>query len=288
MLFLSLVLILPAVRLVLATVNAFALCLIRRGVSRRFGRTTSIFFTLLTCSQFHLMFWMGRTLPNMFALVPGMAQHQHGFIFLILPPVNIASFLLVDCAPKAHAPPRRNLAFAIGLLTFAAIVFRAELVLLLGPLVLQSLFLGHISFVEIIKTGVIAGVPSLGQLYFRFISFSMDSLPSAVGHRLLQGHLPISGQSYCWELSCFHPPYVSSNLHGQFPSIFHTVARTFSCSQSFTSHNLILSFLLGSALTFVHHSPHGHSRLLLLANATEPSMARVRKHLLQCRRGSRL
>lgn len=60
------------VRLVLATVNALGLCLIRRAVSRRFGRPTSLLFVLLSCSQFHIPFWMGRTLPNMFALLPGM------------------------------------------------------------------------------------------------------------------------------------------------------------------------------------------------------------------------
>jgi hypothetical protein len=59
------------VRLVLATLNAIGLCLLRRAVARRFGRPTGLFFTLITCSQFHIPFWMGRTLPNMFALFPG-------------------------------------------------------------------------------------------------------------------------------------------------------------------------------------------------------------------------
>jgi len=59
------------VRLVLATMNAVGLVLVRRAVSRRFGRTTALMYVLLTCSQFHLPFWMGRTLPNMFALFPG-------------------------------------------------------------------------------------------------------------------------------------------------------------------------------------------------------------------------
>lgn len=65
------------VRLVLASVNAIGLCLVRRAVSRRFGRPTGLLFTLLTCSQFHIPFWMGRTLPNMFALFPGASRQPH-------------------------------------------------------------------------------------------------------------------------------------------------------------------------------------------------------------------
>ena len=60
-----------AVRLVLATINAIGLILIRRAVSRWFGRLTGFLWALLTCTQPYLLFWMGRTLPNMFALFPG-------------------------------------------------------------------------------------------------------------------------------------------------------------------------------------------------------------------------
>lgn len=64
------------VRLVLATINAFGLILIRRAVSRWLGRPTGFLWTLLTCTQSHLPFWMGRTLPNMFALFPGAWIHS--------------------------------------------------------------------------------------------------------------------------------------------------------------------------------------------------------------------
>lgn len=44
--------------------------MVRRGVARRFGRPTALFFAILTCTQFHLPFYASRTLPNSFALIP--------------------------------------------------------------------------------------------------------------------------------------------------------------------------------------------------------------------------
>ncbi|OBZ66289.1 putative Dol-P-Man:Man(7)GlcNAc(2)-PP-Dol alpha-1,6-mannosyltransferase [Grifola frondosa] len=96
------------VRLVLATLNAIGFCLLRRAVSRRFGRPTSVFFVLLTCTQFHLPFWMGRTLPNMFALFP----------------VNLAMYFLLNRGSNSNRPSKSSVHSAIALLTFTAVVFR--------------------------------------------------------------------------------------------------------------------------------------------------------------------
>ncbi|KAI0366186.1 hypothetical protein BV20DRAFT_972227 [Pilatotrama ljubarskyi] len=132
------------VRLMLAAVNALGLSLLRRAISRRFGGPTSVLFVILTCTQFHLLFWMGRTLPNMFALFPA----------------NVALYLLVDRAPNATRPSSSNVHRAIALLVFAAVVFRGELLLLLGPLVLQVIVRRYTSVAEIIKVGFVAGAIS--------------------------------------------------------------------------------------------------------------------------------
>ncbi|KAF8624429.1 hypothetical protein AX17_007138 [Amanita inopinata Kibby_2008] len=133
------------VRLVLASLNAVGLCYLRRAISRRFSFQASVFFVLLTCSQFHLPFWMGRTLPNMFALLP----------------VNISTALLVRQNPIATIQLKRAYKIAIALLTFATVVFRAEIALLLGPLVVQTLITRKLSFSEIVRVGLFVGFTSI-------------------------------------------------------------------------------------------------------------------------------
>lgn len=42
-----------------------------RGIRHQFGRTVSILFMVVSASQFHWLFYAGRTLPNTFALSIG-------------------------------------------------------------------------------------------------------------------------------------------------------------------------------------------------------------------------
>ncbi|KIL59668.1 glycosyltransferase family 22 protein, partial [Amanita muscaria Koide BX008] len=133
------------VRLVLATLNTAGLCYMRRAISRRFSYTTSTLFVLLTCSQFHLLFWMGRTLPNMFALLP----------------VNISTSLLIGHNPVSVRQSKRAHKAAIALLSFTAVVFRAEIVLLLAPLSFQLLFTRKLTVLELIKAGLYSSVTSI-------------------------------------------------------------------------------------------------------------------------------
>ncbi|KAH0832984.1 glycosyltransferase family 22 protein [Lanmaoa asiatica] len=153
---------LASVRLMLASLNAFALSLVRRAVSTRFGRQTSWWYALLTCSQFHLPFWMGRTLPNMFALVPGILPLVNSNISAeISLVVNLAYYLLHDRAPKSTQPSRKCINIAVALLTFTAVVFRSEVALLLVPLALQLLIQGHTTFLDLVKVGLSVGLTSV-------------------------------------------------------------------------------------------------------------------------------
>jgi alpha-1,6-mannosyltransferase len=67
----------------------------------------------------------------------------------------------------------RRISVAIALLTFTAVVFRAEVVLLLGPLALQFLLFKQISFVNLIKVGLISGLPSLGSSFIMSVELTL-------------------------------------------------------------------------------------------------------------------
>lgn len=60
-----------SVRLTLATCVVLSWCKLQRAVQRMVGSLFSVWFTLITITQFHFMFYMSRTLPNVFALPLG-------------------------------------------------------------------------------------------------------------------------------------------------------------------------------------------------------------------------
>ncbi|THH04867.1 hypothetical protein EW145_g5206 [Phellinidium pouzarii] len=182
-----------SVRLTLATLNAVGLCVLRRTVSKRFGFRTGAFFTALSCSQFHLPFWMGRTLPNTFALFP----------------VNIAYSYLLGRMPNSTRPSQDFIIKAVALLTFTAVIFRAEILLLLGPLVLQALLTRWISFTVVANTGIL--VASFSILLTVFVdSYFWSKWPLWPELHSLYFNV-YQGKSADWGVSPFHT-YVTSLL----------------------------------------------------------------------------
>jgi len=83
---------------------------------------------LLSISQFHWLFYCSRTLPNTFA--------------------SLLCTLATGCWIDGKVAP------AIKLLTCAVVIFRSELVLLLGPLCLLFLYNRQISFGKLVWTGL--------------------------------------------------------------------------------------------------------------------------------------
>jgi alpha-1,6-mannosyltransferase len=73
------------VRGVIGLLNATALIALGRGVERAFGRSAGAWFAVLQASQFHVMYYASRTLPNMYALVFSKSSRRvrgHGVVVL--------------------------------------------------------------------------------------------------------------------------------------------------------------------------------------------------------------
>ncbi|KAL7687440.1 putative GPI mannosyltransferase [Plasmopara halstedii] len=130
-------------RWVLGLMTLSGLFFFSDSVGMRYGRDVSRFLLLICACQFHLLFYMTRTLPNVYAL----ALVLFGLGFWL----------------------RRKLPYTISLFTFATVVFRGDTVLLFAPLVLSMLLSRHISVFQIVKWGLLAGIVSL------FITVTIDS-----------------------------------------------------------------------------------------------------------------
>lgn len=102
-----------AVRGVLGTFVALSFAYFRRSVARKYGRSVSILFALITAVQFHVPFYATRTLPNVFALC---------FVMLA------QGFLL-----------RGRVGVSIWTLVFVCAVFRSDVAVFAGPLFVEPI-----------------------------------------------------------------------------------------------------------------------------------------------------
>ncbi|KAI1441175.1 glycosyltransferase family 22 protein [Annulohypoxylon stygium] len=131
------------VRGLLGLFNAGALFIFKANVERAFGKPTARWYALLQLSQFHVIFYASRTLPNMFAF---------GLTTLAF------SQLMGEPDEKTRTWRYR---LAIGNLTMATAVFRSELAILLVTVTLYGLVRSHISLRTIIPTFIVFFAMSL-------------------------------------------------------------------------------------------------------------------------------
>ncbi|KAI9206368.1 alpha-1,6-mannosyltransferase subunit [Polychytrium aggregatum] len=133
---------------------AISLSKLRRTISTHFGHSAALIFALLSTVQFHLVFWASRTLPNILALVL----------------VNLAMAYWLDFRQSNLDRPARavvahfsSMARSLWLITVATVIFRSELVILAGPLLLaEVIFLQRLDFVaRLIPVGLVAVAFSL-------------------------------------------------------------------------------------------------------------------------------
>lgn len=109
------------VRAIVGFLSWYSFLTFREGINKRFSRRAGQIATILMTCQFHLPFYMSRTLPNTFALMGGFMAMGHWL--------------------KGH--PLRCLL----ILTATLVIFRCDLLVLLAPLTLQMLINKEVSFV---------------------------------------------------------------------------------------------------------------------------------------------
>ncbi|XP_078177957.1 homolog of asparagine-linked glycosylation 12 isoform X3 [Carex rostrata] len=128
------------VRLMLGCIVLASLRHFRLQVKKKFGNVVEAYFVILTAIQFHLLFYLTRPLPNIFA------------------------FALVNFAYACWL--KGNATATLRCLIIATVVFRCDTVLLLAPIGLELLLNKCISLWEAIKCGLITTLLSVGCTVF--------------------------------------------------------------------------------------------------------------------------
>jgi len=117
-------------RFILGFLCIFCQSLFRNSIEKKFGKSTSNFYVLILISQFHLLFYMSRPLPNTFALI---------FTFIGF---------------KFWLDEEYSRMFLI--LGITASIFRSELFVLIFPIAIYSLFKKKINLFFGIFIGIIS------------------------------------------------------------------------------------------------------------------------------------
>ena len=124
-----------SVRLILGCVVTTLIIALAKSLSRIFGRSFQIWYLLTIACQFHVLFYASRPLPNIFALC----------------------FVLQALRARLNGEKFSFIFFS----AIAVLVFRAELVLLLGVIAIMDLVTRKLSITTMIKYGVISIILAL-------------------------------------------------------------------------------------------------------------------------------
>lgn len=121
------------VRLNLAILVILAMLSLSESVRKKFGNYTGSLFIIITCTQFHFIFYSSRTLPNTFALLLVIL----GFSFWL----------------------KKQFTYLIVTSAFCVLIFRFETCIIFGTIFLIELFLKkRINFLYFLSVGVLSGL----------------------------------------------------------------------------------------------------------------------------------
>ncbi|KAK3709279.1 Dol-P-Man:Man(7)GlcNAc(2)-PP-Dol alpha-1,6-mannosyltransferase [Vermiconidia calcicola] len=177
------------VRGILGLTNAVALWHMRHAVETAYGRAAGRWYILLQVSQFHVMYYASRTLPNMFAFA--------------LTTIAQRNLIMVKSMASRTARGAKRRRLALYLLTIAGIIFRLEVAILLAAETAHLLLQHRVSLRnEVIPAGLMGA--AIGLL----ATVSIDSFfwqrfplwPELVGFC----YNTILGKSSDWGTSPFH------------------------------------------------------------------------------------
>ena len=153
--------------------NAFALLAFGASVQKAFGKPARFWFIILQASQFHVIYYASRTLPNMFAFALSMSKpNRRGRrrANKFEGTLALRSYLIANSAPPSSGLTSKHCRLCLYLLTIAGIVFRSELAILLGTITIYLLTRQRIS---IAKAVIPAGI--IGTAIGLFSTVSIDS-----------------------------------------------------------------------------------------------------------------
>ncbi|XP_075148354.1 alg12 alpha-1,6-mannosyltransferase [Haematobia irritans] len=120
------------VRLVLSAIVACAWTKLKRVITKHYGSDVSLWFSLITLTQFHFIFYMSRPLPNIMALPI--------VLYALAYWLNDQTKPFIICSG------------------IAILVFRSELIIFLGILLLLHLLYQKVTIARILKIALPAGI----------------------------------------------------------------------------------------------------------------------------------
>ncbi|KAL5121200.1 alpha-1,6- mannosyltransferase [Pleosporales sp. CAS-2024a] len=180
------------VRGILGLLNAAALIAFGQSVQKAFGTSAGVWYALFQASQFHVMYYASRTLPNMFAL--------------LFSNLALRSILMVSLMPWHGAKGYR---LSLYLLTVAGIVFRSELAVLVYTLTVYLFATQKVSMTGVILPAGLGGLVVGLLCTVPLDSFMWQSFPLwpewvAFYYNTIQGH------SADWGVSPWHYYFANS------------------------------------------------------------------------------